>query len=273
MRFFDSKSDPEIGYVQAPTSEGLVIESHGARIFGLCLAPALYSSEERRPVVVMCHGMPGVDPNADLAQALRRAGFFVIYFRYRGMWGSQGTCSFTHVIEDVRAVVEYVRSGKINMPIDFERIYLLGHSVGGFAVLNALANGLKVKRAVLMAPCNLSYRYRFNYDSVLKSIKASYEKGYYHLPHADALMEDLAKNAASWDFATLASRLPRETQYHFICGMQDGVCPAEKHVGPLLDDMEKRGMQFTYCEWDDGHAFHATRVHLSDVIVDLLKEE
>ena len=94
MEIFDPHTDPRAGFAQAPTAGELFIDSHGHRIFGLYLGPALYRAEERRPVVILCHGMPGQDKNLDLAHALRRAGYFAVTFSYRGVWGSHGEYSF-----------------------------------------------------------------------------------------------------------------------------------------------------------------------------------
>lgn len=106
----------------------------------------------------------------------------------------------------------------------------------------------------------------------LASLVSSKDKGYFRLTHYTALEDDLEANADKWFFPNLVDRLPKDIPYHFICGMQDTVCPAEQHVKPLLTDMEIRGFDVTYREWDDGHSFHATRLYLADVVTDLLKD-
>ena len=53
MVCFDPHADPKPGWVKAPTADGLVMDSHGDRIFGRYLSPALYSVDERRPVVIL----------------------------------------------------------------------------------------------------------------------------------------------------------------------------------------------------------------------------
>ncbi len=64
------------------------------------------------PVVVLLHGFPGNEKNLDLAQAIRREGWDVLYFDYRGSWGTKGAFSFTHSMEDAQAAVAYAaRSG------------------------------------------------------------------------------------------------------------------------------------------------------------------
>ena len=41
------------------------------------------------------HGLPGNERNLDLAQAIRRAGWDVLTFTYRGAWGSPGDFSIS----------------------------------------------------------------------------------------------------------------------------------------------------------------------------------
>ena len=96
---------------------------------------------------------------------------------------------------------------------------------------------------------------------------------YYHLEYDTALEDDLAKNVFHWDFETLPERLPKNLPYHFICGMQDAVCPYETHVRPMLTSMKERGFFVSYREWDDGHSFLATRIHLASVVTNLLKTD
>ena len=47
------------------------------------------------PVVLLLHGFPGNERNLDLAQTIRRAGWDVLFFDYRGSWGTPGDFSFT----------------------------------------------------------------------------------------------------------------------------------------------------------------------------------
>jgi AmmeMemoRadiSam system protein A len=95
MEFFDPHADPKPGFIKEPTADGLLMDSHGDRIFGRYLSPALYKEGERRPVVIMCHGMPGQEQNIDLAQALRRAGCFVSLKKDGELRGCIGTIAPT----------------------------------------------------------------------------------------------------------------------------------------------------------------------------------
>lgn len=121
-----------------PTTETFQIPSHGALLNAL-----VYVAEGAgpHPVVVLLHGFPGNERNLDLAQDMRRAGWDVLYFNYRGSWGSPGDFSFAHSIEDVASAVAYLRqsdNAKL-LRLDPKRIVLIGHSMGGFMSVEAAA--------------------------------------------------------------------------------------------------------------------------------------
>jgi uncharacterized protein len=59
--------------------------------------------------VIFAHGLPGYEMNADLAQSIRRAGWNVLLFHYRGTWGVPGPFSQSSAIEDTAAVVRFLR--------------------------------------------------------------------------------------------------------------------------------------------------------------------
>lgn len=46
------------------------------------------------PTVILFHGLPGNEKNLDLAQAVRRAGWNVLTFNYRGSWGKSRILKF-----------------------------------------------------------------------------------------------------------------------------------------------------------------------------------
>jgi acetyl esterase/lipase len=86
------------------------------------------------PVLVLMHGLPGNEKNLDLAQAVRRAGWSVVTFNYRGSWGSPGAFRFAGNLEDARAVLAYLRdpANAAHLAIDPKRIVVAGHSMGGW---------------------------------------------------------------------------------------------------------------------------------------------
>src|SRR4029078_8367285 len=112
----------------------VAIASGGARMNGVLY---LAAGPGPRPVVVFLHGYPGNEKNLDLAQAVRRAGYQALYFDYRGMWGSGGTFSFAHGLEDVAAVLAWVRepANAAKYHFDVRHIAIVGHSYGGWLAL------------------------------------------------------------------------------------------------------------------------------------------
>ena len=89
------------------------------------------------PVAILLHGYPGDEQNGDIAQALRRAGWDVLFFHYRGSWGSEGRFSFSNAREDVISALELVHTKRFTQTFraDPSRVVLVGHSMGGFLAL------------------------------------------------------------------------------------------------------------------------------------------
>ncbi|MCW8870646.1 MAG: alpha/beta fold hydrolase [Proteobacteria bacterium] len=145
--------DPlQIDETHPPAMIELNFDSYGERLNGI-----LYQANGvgPHPTVVLLHGYPGNEKNLDLAQTMRRAGYNVLFFHYRGAWGSYGDFSFTHVIEDVGSAIQYLRESAKDIRVDPDKILLVGHSMGGFAALQGAANDGQVKCVAGIAPADL----------------------------------------------------------------------------------------------------------------------
>lgn len=130
-RIFTDPTDVEPGF--EPMMYSIPYPSGGVKVNGLLMTAA---GREPSPLVVLLHGFPGTERNLDVAQALRMAGCHVAFFHYRGAWGS-GTFSFSHVLEDPCSVIDYLKSPEVaaQYRIDTDNIFVVGHSMGGFAAL------------------------------------------------------------------------------------------------------------------------------------------
>jgi fermentation-respiration switch protein FrsA (DUF1100 family) len=118
----------------------LTIPSSGSKIYGLA-----YTADGKgpHPTVILSHGLPGNERNLDLAQSIRRAGYNVIYYNYRGSWGSEGTFEFKNAIEDVKSVLDYITdsANTTSLKVDQDRIVLYGHSMGAsFSLFSGLTD-------------------------------------------------------------------------------------------------------------------------------------
>ena len=135
-----------------PAIEELFIDSHGDRMNGHMY---LANGAGPHPTVILLHGFPGNEKNLDLAQAIRRAGWNVLFFHYRGTWGSDGVFSFSNAIADVASALEFLRAPEnVALRIDADNIALIGHSMGGFMALKGGANDETVSCIAGLAAAN-----------------------------------------------------------------------------------------------------------------------
>ena len=102
----------------------------------------LAAGEGPKPTMLLLHGLPGNERNLDLAQAVRRAGWNVLTFTYRGAWGSEGTFSIQHAMADAQNALAFLRKPEIarEYGVDTSRIVVAGHSMGGMAAAVAAAS-------------------------------------------------------------------------------------------------------------------------------------
>ena len=136
-------ADPAQDKAFPATMETFQIPSHGVGMNAL-----LYEAAGAGPhgTVVLLHGFPGNERNLDLAQAMRRDGWNVLYFNYRGSWGTLGAFSFQHCMEDAAAALAFLRDPAIakKYRVDSSQIVLVGHSMGGMIALYTAAHDAKV---------------------------------------------------------------------------------------------------------------------------------
>jgi ribonuclease BN (tRNA processing enzyme)/pimeloyl-ACP methyl ester carboxylesterase len=147
-------SDPPSDLSYPATMAWPDIPSHGAKLYSVIY---IASGAGPHPTVLMLHGFPGNEKNLDLAYSIRRAGWNVLVPFYRGAWGSGGTFSFTHALEDAQSSIDFLRAPENvkKFRIDPARIVLVGHSMGGFVAAYATAHEPKVFAVALISPANL----------------------------------------------------------------------------------------------------------------------
>jgi uncharacterized protein len=192
----------------APASmQSFQIPSHGALLNAFVYVAA---GAGPHPVVVLLHGFPGNERNLDLAQDIRRAGWNVLYFDYRGSWGSTGDFSFSHGIEDTAAAVDYLRSpimAKI-LRLDPARIVLIGHSMGGFMAVQDAAADHRILGVGLISAADLGGRIplplpKERQHAAIKALSAAYDREGMD-PISGSTPEELAHdtlaNAERWSF-------------------------------------------------------------------------
>lgn len=150
-------TDPPADAAHPPRMEVLHIPSGGLEINGVAY---LAGGAGPHPTVVLAHGLPGNEKNLDLAQAIRRAGWNVVTFNYRGSWGSPGTFSFEGNLADAKAVLAFVRdpANAARLQIEPRRLVLAGHSMGGWVTALTAAQDPQLAGAVLISAADVGRR-------------------------------------------------------------------------------------------------------------------
>jgi len=126
----------------------LFIPSGDATVAGLIYRA---NGVQKHPTLIMLHGYPGNERNLDIAQVVRAHGWNVIYFDYRGSWGSGGQFSFANCVQDVASVVAFCKKYSDSLRIDTSNIVLFGHSMGGWVCLKALAQSPGIKKGFALS--------------------------------------------------------------------------------------------------------------------------
>ena len=258
--------DTPQGSAVMPSNEVLFIDSGGARMFGRCLLPARAEKEALCPVILMAHGFPGNEKNHDLAQLFRMAGFAVVCFSYRGVWGSHGFYSLSHIIEDTLAAAEHIRNLPRETGVDADRLYVFGHSMGGFALINAMAAGLKARGAFFMSPCDFAEMYLHDPKRFGELNRCS-QSGYFRLEREDIFEWEMESRCGEWRFLSAAEKLDPSVPCCFIGGTRDTSTPPGSHIIPLAQELRRRGAPVDYLELDDSHDYPASRFRVAEYVV------
>lgn len=176
------------------------------------------------PTVVLCHGLPGNEKSLDLAQAMRRAGWTVIAFNYRGSWGSPGDYRFAQNLEDASAVLAFARdpANAAKLRIDPKRLVVIGHSMGGWVTALTAAKDKNLLGAVLISAANLGAFAKAPRDQLAAGMK---ENGQEALAGTspEIMADELIANADAFDWQKAAPALA-DTNL-FILSSDDGLAP------------------------------------------------
>jgi pimeloyl-ACP methyl ester carboxylesterase len=250
------------------------IPSHGAMLNALA-----YVAEGAgpHPVVILLHGFPGNEKNLDLAQAIRRDGWDVVYFDYRGSWGSPGDFSFTHSIEDTQAAVAYMRDAEHakKLRADPAYIVLIGHSMGGFMARYVGAQDAGIKAVGLISAADMGV------DRV-QSIKPEHQQMAVaglaaHLaeegmaPLAGCTPESLAKevvtNAAAWNVPNLAAKFTSRPV--LVITSDDGLAASNDAFVAAL--RKAGGTDITTVHLTTDHSYSDQRIALEKAVLEALE--
>jgi len=266
-------ADPPPDKENPAAMKAFQLPSHGAQLNALIYVAA---GAGPHPIVLLLHGFPGNERNLDLAQTLRRAGYDVLYFNYRGAWGSPGDFTFSHAMEDTHAAIDFFHdpANASKFRADPKNILLIGHSMGGMiaAVTSAeMADDPTIRFVGLISAANMAGR-------VLPVVKASQQEA--ALPRiaqglaaegisplagctAESLARELLANASRWNIPDLAPKLAKRPL--LVITSDDGLAPANDELVANLQKLGDTQVRSIHLATD--HSYSDRRIELQQQVL------
>jgi len=268
-----TRQDPAVAAAHAPdraSMQTMQIPSHGELMNALVYIAA---GAGPHPVVILLHGFPGNERNLDLAQDMRRAGWDVLYFNYRGSWGTPGDFSFAHSIEDTGAAIAYLRQPDVakSLRLDPKRIVLIGHSMGGFMTVEAAAADPAIKAFATISAADMSGRMQAllekekRADAIAAMAHGLAEEGMAPLAGCTpaGLANELADHATSWPFMDKVDTLKNRNA--LILTADDGLTRENNAFAAALRKAGDNHVTTQHFATD--HAYSDKRIELSQTVL------
>ena len=262
--------DPPRDTAHPARNQQLLIESHGSRMNALFF---LASGAGPHPTLLLLHGLPGNERSLDLAQAVRRAGWNVLTFTYRGAWGSEGDFSLAHSLEDTAAAMAFLRSPEAVRAhgIDVNRLVIAGHSMGGYAAAHEAAaehdRQPPLAGLILLDAWNIAHSAtrasaagpngRANMVANLNDFGRAL-----HGATPDSTADEILAQGPGWSLPGLAPKLTRVPILSIYA--THGGAAENKNVAEAL---RQAGARVHTVELDSDHAFADHRIALASEVV------
>ena len=269
-------TEPQLNRQFPAKIEELTFVSEGHRLSGLIY---MANGPGPHPTVVLLHGFPGNEKNLDIAQVLRRAGFNVMFFHYRGAWGSEGSYQVVKGYEDALTALEFLREpdNAAKFRVDRSKLSVLGHSLGGYT---ALATGRRDKDLVCvgaMSPVNMGlWVAGVNSQHPALQRIVSYSDTLFMLQgfSADTMRAQMKTVAVADVDTTLFGPGLRGKSVFMVVGEQDDVTPAASMFTPVVDvyaQDSKIKLQHHIISGD--HSFSWSRLQLTRLILAWMEQD
>lgn len=256
-------TDPPHDKANPAGMEVLHIPSGGVRINGVAYTAA---GAGPHPVLVLMHGLPGNEKNLDLAQAVRRAGWTVVTFNYRGSWGSPGRFSFARNLGDARAVLRYLRdpANAARLRSDPKRIVVAGHSMGGWVAAMTAERDPGLAGAILISAANMGGR-----AGPRKEAVATMADNMESLAGvtAQSMADELLRHASAFDWTPGAAALARRPL--LVLSSDDGLAPATDALAAAVKAVP--GARVTNVHAGTDHGWSGARIRLAHEVIGWLE--
>src|SRR5438270_12041244 len=238
---------------------------------GIGLNAVLFEAAGAGPhaTVILMHGLPGNERNLDLAQAIRRCGWDVLTFTYRGAWGSPGDFSIANSMDDTAAALAFARSpDAAKLGIDPRQVVLAGHSMGGATAFMTAARASGLDGLILIDAWNIAKgtsKGAFNRSEMIAGFD-DFGNSLHGGTPASVADEVIAKRS-QWDLVAAAARIGRTPV--LTINAAHGIGAANQ---PVTDALRKAGTSVTAVMIDSDHSFSDHRLALAATITRWLQQ-
>ena len=188
------------------TSKGLTISIENDSIAAFAM---LAAGKEKKETVLLLHGYPGNERSLDLAQELRRNGRNVIYFNYRGSWGSQGEFMYSNCIEDVKKVMDFfsTEENSEKYKVDPESFILIGHSMGGGIALISGAKDDRVQKIAVYSPWNVGDSFKEVTEKLIENVRKNLNSNFMLNANPQRYIADFLANIEAFSITNYKGQL------------------------------------------------------------------
>jgi pimeloyl-ACP methyl ester carboxylesterase len=243
--------------------EVLHIPSGGVIFNGLAY---LASGAGVHPTLVLMHGLPGNEKNLDLAQAVRRAGWNVVTFNYRGSWGSPGKFSFAGDLDDARALLKFLRvpANSTRLGIDTSRIVLAGHSMGGWVTAMVAERDPAIAGTIIICGANMARAGQTRAETVaemadnMESLAGVTPQG---------MADEIERNRSAFDWTPASSGLARHPL--LVLTADDGLAAMDDALAQSVASIP--GAHVTKIHAATDHGWSDARIRLEDEVIRWLR--
>jgi pimeloyl-ACP methyl ester carboxylesterase len=256
-------TDPPHDKAHPAGMEVLHIPSGGLKINGVAYTAA---GAGPHPVLVLMHGLPGNEKNLDLAQAVRRAGWTVVTFNYRGSWGSPGAFRFAGNLEDGRAVLAYLRdpANAQRLGINPKRIAVAGHSMGGWVAAMTAERDPALAGTILISAANMGGRKMARAEAV--ALMADNMEALAGVT-AQTMADEVLANAAAFDWTPGAAGLARHPL--LVLTSEDGLAPMSDALAAAVKVAPGARVAEVHASTD--HGWSGARIRLANEVIKWLQ--
>ncbi|MBO9708726.1 MAG: alpha/beta fold hydrolase [Caulobacter sp.] len=228
----------------------------------------LASGDQPHPTLLFLHGFPGNEPNNDLMQAARRAGWNAMKINYRGSWGSPGAFSFANARADAEAAVAFLFDPAVaaKYHVDTSRIVVAGHSMGGFMAADAASASPKVVGTILVDAWNIgAVKAQITSPQARAAVTQAFGANTAPLAgtSAAALVAEVENSGTNLALEPLAARAASRPL--LVIGADRGMGAASKRLAEAARQVG--GADVTEVHFDTDHSFSDSRIALSAEIV------